>query len=59
MARKATWLDTIPAVAPASGSQSIVSLMGSVTNLDSRGWTLTRTIVDINLAPPTVVSDGQ
>ena len=59
MVRKASWFDTIPAVAPASGAQSIISLMGGVLPLDSRGYTLTRTIVDVNLAPPTAVSDGQ
>ena len=58
MARKATWIDTIVSFTVANGAQQLVSLMGGMTPVDSRGFTLTRTIIEVSFAPPTAVSDG-
>ena len=58
MARKAAWFDTNLSFAVASGAQTVTSLMGGITPADSRGYTLTRTIIDYSITPPTAASDG-
>ena len=58
MARKADWQDTLVNLTVASGAQSVSSLMAGLTASDSRGLTVTRTIVSLTLLPPVAVSDG-
>jgi len=58
MARKAFWQDTIIDEATPSTAQDITSLMGPMTQQDRRDITLVRTIISLDLVPPTAVSDG-
>jgi len=58
VARKATWIDTLIAFSVASGAQQVISLMGGLLPIETRGYTLTRTILELSMVPPTAVSDG-
>ena len=58
MARKAQWTDTLISSTVASGAQGIITLMGGMSQIDSRGLTVARTIVRLSFLPPVAVSDA-
>ena len=59
MARRAVWTDTRLSETTPSANQDVVSLMGTLDGAAREGLTVVRTIISIDLVPPTAVSDGQ
>jgi len=58
MARRALWVDTIFNSSVASAGQVRQSLMGGLSQIDSAGMTVVRTILNVTFLPPVAVSDG-
>lgn len=54
VARPTDWLDTLVALDPVSGAQANQSLMGAVTNVEARRYTVIRTLIRLELSSSTV-----